>query len=1024
MFVDIVDYTGLATNLDPEELRAVVSAFHAAVASEITTMDGHIAQYLGDGVLAYFGYPRAHEDEAARCVRAGLGILLAVRGLSISAKTMLQVRIGIATGLVVVGDSIAEGSGSRLSVVGDTPNMAARLQALAAPSDLLVAKSTRDLLGASFALDSLGPMQLKGFPVAIDVFRVTYERIHDSRFLANHRDRIMPLLGRDHELALLQARWSMACGGEGQLVLLTGDAGIGKSRLVEALVTGLSPPNRLILRYQCSPLHSESPLYPVIQHLRIAAARGAGESHPAGIEQSDPASILDFVKVAMSAGRNPEPSDQFTPASAELNPLAPAQRRTRLLTLLTSSITELAARNPVLMIVEDAHWIDATTKELLEQVTSAIVSLPVLVVVTARPGFDAPIERQSIVTQLHLNRLGRAALGALVQHIAEDSDLPATVRAKIVARSDGVPLFLEEIAKATLEARRSNASLDDERRGSEDLEWLVPTNLHDSLLARLDRLDSAREVAGMAAVIGRDFSVLSLSHLSDLPASELERVLTRLVSVDILIPRGPSPTAHYQFKHALLRDAAYAALLRSTRTTLHRRLVNVLAEQGDAPPEELARHAELGGDISSAITFWDSASVRALAQPAYEEAIAHLNNALRLCEGEVHQADVQERVQRYYVQKGQALIATQGYSAKETLAAFQRAMDIAVSAGNATLSMPASYGRLAALYVGGLSTSQAARDFSLLTARHASPEVQQVASRHLALAYLHEGRIKEAAELLERVVTDYEAEAHKAITHKFGQDNRIAASAYLGIVRWLLGTPADAIVAVQHAYDWARELAHPPSLAYALNMGVCLTNVCLRRTDIVRDAAAEQRALADRMSLRLWRGWADIDGGWANSFEDLATGVATMERGLADKHATGAKRHDPLNFCMLADVYLRAGRAHEANAALDQAAAAAQSGADLIFKSEILRMRAIVAIASGTSDPIYVEQILKAALAAAMKLEANGLSLRAARDLAAFYSTRGERERAQDVLIPVLTMFVESDDTLDILDARELLDSL
>jgi class 3 adenylate cyclase len=552
MFCDLVGSTALSSRLDPEDLREVIAAYHHAVAEIVARFDGFVAKYMGDGVLVYFGYPRAHEDDAERAVRAGLGVIDAIGRLDVKSVKLLA-RVGIATGLVVVGDLIGEGSAQEQSVVGETPNLAARLQALAEPDAVVIAAGTRRLVGDLFEYRDLGAVEVKGIADPVPAWQVLRPSVVASRFEALRGSALTRLVGRDEEIDLLLRRWARAKAGDGQIVLISGEPGIGKSRITAALAERLQAEPHLRLRYFCSPHHQDSALFPFIDQL----------GRTAGFARDDtPATRLEKLEAVLALAAPPDEdvallADLLSLPASERHPLpnlSPQRKKERTLEALIHQLEGLARQQPVVMVFEDAHWIDPTSCELLDLLVERVHRLPVLLIVTFRPEFQPPWTGQSQVTMLALNRLDRHDRTVLVEQIAGGKALPADVIDQIVDRTDGVPLFVEELTKSVLESGVPLLG--------------IPTTLHESLMARLDRLASVRLVAQIGAAIGREFPYPLLYAVSRLPAEELQAGLARLVASALVSQRGTPPDAVYTFKHALVQDAAHGSLLRSTRQQL------------------------------------------------------------------------------------------------------------------------------------------------------------------------------------------------------------------------------------------------------------------------------------------------------------------------------------------------------------------------------------------------------------------------------------------------------------------------
>ena len=1018
MFVDLVGSTALSARLDPEDMGGVIRSYQNAVAGEIARYEGHVAQFLGDGVLAYFGWPRAHEDEPERAVRAGLSLVGAVARLQ-GGGAPLCCRVGVATGLVVVGDLVGEGA-----AVGDTPNLAARLQAIAAPGQVVVAEATRRMLGDLFALEALPPRALKGFEGSSAAFAISGERAPVSRFAARQGSALAPIVGRDQELALLLERWRQAEAGEGQAILLTGEAGIGKSRIAEALVAAVEAGPHVLLRYQCSPYHGDSALYPAIQHLTQAAGFALDDSTVRRLDRLE----------ALLAPSAEDSGSTAAPLIAELlgldgqsrygaSTLTPQQRRSRTLAALVDQLVGLARRRPVLWLLEDAHWIDPTTLELIELALDSLEGRRVLLVVTARPTFTAPLASHPAMTRLALNRLSRAATQAIIARITGGRSLPGALVDEIAARTDGVPLFVEGMTKAVVESGALRETADAYELDGPLSALAVPATLHDSLMARLDRLHGVKEVAQTAAVIGRAFGHDTIAALSPLPPAELGDALDRLVSAELVFRRGSGEGATYLFKHALVRDAAYESLLKARRVALHGQLHDVLVARGDAAPEIRAQHAEAAGRLEAALDAWEEAGRSAVVRPAFREAIADFGAAVRLCGALGTDPCWRLREQAIQVELGQALIASAGWQGEATLAAFERALALADAAGDSALQFPAIYGLWAGRYLATSGSADLAERFAALAERDGETGPRLIGLRMLALEKFHAGHYREALALTDRSIASYRPEEHSELKMRFGGDPRVAAGYYRGWCLWHLGRPDEAAAQMETSLAWARQINHVNTTGLALCCG-SLTTLWLRRPEQAEEAAREAIRVAEEMSLALWHARGLLHLGAALHRQGLVEGLKTIEAGIAEFRQVGAARFNPLHFSFAAEAYSHAGRHDAAAAAMVQAFDALAQSQDVALASDVHRVRAAIALSADAGGQEAAETDLRRALEIAKKQEALSLELRAARDLAALLDARGERNQAHDLLAPVFGAFTEGFQTPDLMEAATLLTSL
>ncbi len=1020
MFVDLVGSTALSARLDPEDMRELMRSYQNMVAGEIARFEGHVAQFLGDGVLAYFGWPRAHEDEAERAVRAALAVTAATARLFTPSADKLQTRIGIATGHVVVGDLIGEGAGQRHAVVGETPNLAARLQAMAEPGTVVIANSTRHLLGDLFMLHDLGLQDCKGLTAPTRAFAVLGEHELETRFAARHAGGIAPIVGRDQELGLLIERWNQAKAGEGQVILLSGEAGIGKSRIAEAVVDAVQDETHYLLRYQCSPYHTDSALYPVIQQLAHAAGFTANDSPDQSLDR-----LEALLAKATDAWREEAPLLAAMlgidgTARYGASTLTPQQQRSRTLAALVDQLDGLARRKPVLWVFEDVHWIDPTTLELIELTLDRVQGMRVLALITMRPSFVAPFANHPVVTRLALNRLGRTATQAIVDRITGGKPLPEALLDEIAARTDGVPLFVEEMTKAVIESGLLREEGNAYHLDAPLSALAIPTTLHDSLMARLDRLHPLKEVAQTAAVIGRSFDHRSIAALTALPEAELADAMQRLVEAELIFRRGTPPEASYLFKHALVRDAAYESLLKAKRIALHGRLLEILEARGDAAPEIMAQHAETAGQTVKAIDYWRRAGEHALQRSANLEASRHFSQGIELIKSLPASPERDRKEFRLYLGLGPAIRALKGHSASETAQAFSRARDLIDADTDLAEQMSVLYGLWGVTMAGSahaegcVVASQALE----LVAQTSDADTRALAHRMLGETLWAMGDLPQARHYLERAIDLCDDNPAIASHVRFGMDNRVA----LIFLAWslaIMGYPLQAREAEERLLAHSARVGHSLTIAWA-QIGALLLAEWHRDPCALNECADKLMAYCTEHRIGLGSEFGRIGQGLAQCWRgNPASAIDAVRRALIELEVGHVLFLRPMHLGFLAVMHACNGEREVALAVLDEAIALADTTEERFFEPELHRQRGELLMGQ---DQVAAEDSLHRALSIARQQNARAWELRAAMSLARLWRDQGRRDEARELLAPVYDWFTEGFDTPDLKAAKALLD--
>jgi class 3 adenylate cyclase/predicted ATPase len=1033
LFCDLADSTVLASQLDPEDLREVIQAYQATCAQVIQRFDGTIAQYLGDGLLVYFGYPQAHEDDAQRAIRTGLGLVEAMSTLNHHLTQRqgfrLAIRVGIHTGLVVVG---AMGGGGRQEqlALGETPNIAARLQGLAAPDTIVISEATARLVEGYFISHSLGMQPLKGLVSPLRVYQVLHASETQTRLDVAAARGLTPLVGRDAEVTLLRERWTQVQDGLGQVVLINGEPGIGKSRLVQVLKEQVAGERYTQIEYRCASHTQHSALYPVITHLEQALAFTRDDTSDDKLRKLEtalvPSAWLLPDTVPLLAALLSLP----LPAHAPPLTLTPQRQRQKTLEALLAWLCAEATRHPVLFIVEDLHWIDPSTLELLTLLITQGPTARLLTVLTCRPEFHPPWPLRAHVTLLTLSRLAHPQTTQMMLRMTGERTLPMEIVQQVVAKTDGVPLFVEELTKTVLESGFLR-----EANGAYELTaplppLAIPATLHDSLMARLDRLSTVKAVAQLGAIIGRTFAYEVLQAVAPLDETTLQQALTQLVDAELLYQRGVPPQATYLFKHALIQDAAYQSLLKSTRQQFHQQIAQVLEVRFptsvETQPELVAQHYTAAGCAEQAIVYWQRAGQHASDRSAHLEAVSHLTTGIELLKTLPETPEHSQQSLTLHIALGAALQMTKGHAAPEVEDAFTQARALCQQVDETPQLTQLLFG-LWRFYTWRpqLHTARELGETLLGLAQRAhDPALSVVAHYALGMTWLWLGALRAARQHLEEGIALYTPDQRQALVFRIGHDPGVACRAFAAFALWLLGYPEQALAHTHAALTLAHALSHPYSLAFARCRAAFVLQFCLD-VPAVRAHAEAAVALSTEQGFALWAAMGTSLRGWALAMQGQGeAGLAQVRQGITACQATGAVLHVPYFCTVLADVSAHLGHTEEGLQALAEAHTLVEQHEERYWEAEVARLRGVLLLRQTATPQAEAEACFQRALDVAHRQEAKSLELRAAMSLARLWQQQGKHQEAHDLLAPIYGWFTEGFDTADLQDAKALLEAL
>jgi len=1030
LFSDLVGSTEISARLDPEEFRELVADYHRAAAEAITSFGGYVAKYLGDGVMAYFGWPGAHDNDAERAARAGLAILEGIAALNNrnanSDRAKLSVRVGIDTGTVVIG----QGGGSESEIFGDAANIASRVQSAAGPDMVMVTPAVNGLVSGLFVVEEHGAHQLKGIAKPVELYRIVRLSSVRNRLAASMVHGLTPFVGRDDETRLLLSRWERASDGEGQVLLISGEAGIGKSRLVRQFRKQLAHTPHLWLECAGLPYFQNTPLYPIADMLQQGfAQRGDG---------SDASKLSELERDLVRAGLKSTEAVQLIAPVLNLEVdgkypplmLSPEQQRKRLLTTLARWL--FGAGQSVVMAVEDLHWFDASSLELMQLIIEQAATARVMLVCTARPEFRAPWSPRAHHSHLTLTRLNAREVRAMVANVVAQSVLSGEAVEKVIERTGGVPLFVEELTRALLEQGDSKLSARE-----------IPATLHDSLMSRLDRLGHAKEVAQLAAVIGREFSYELILAIASIPEDDLQSALAKLADAELIHARGIPPEATYSFRHALIQDVAYEALLKSKRKQVHERVARVHEMQSgrtaETQPELLAHHYTEAGLAALAISYWHKAGQRAAEGSANQEAVAHLSRGLELIETLPDTPECSELELALQTALGPVLIAVRGYAAPEVGAVYDRARELCQQAENSAQLPIVVFGLFAfyvvradhekALNLGKhlLSLAQRAQDRALLLQAHNA----------MGLALFFRGDFATAREHLEKCLALYDLEQHRSLAFSYaGQDPGVTASVFSAWASHTTGYPDQALKRSRDALSLAQQLSHPYSLAYARGIAAAFHQF-RKDPEATQHLADASLGVATEHGFPFWSAFQTILLGWVLVKQGrVDEGIAQMSRGMDTYWTTGAELLRPYLVGLLAEALAERGSTERGLGLLAEALEAVEETGERFYEAELYRQKGellfrsysegseLTDFTTQSSRSNEIESCFLKAINVAERQQAKWFELRAATSLARLWHRQGRTQKALATLAKSYSWFTEGFDTDDLKDAKSLLDRL
>ena len=1029
MFADLVGSTEMAGKLDPEDMRDAITLYQECVTRHVNGIEGNVAKYMGDGVLCYFGWPQAHEDDPERAARAALNIIADLESAFASNGERLEARIGIATGLVVVGDLIGEGASQEEAVIGETPNLAARLQGVAEPGQVVVSDTTRHLLSHSLEVEHLGQKDLKGISRPVDAYAILGE--HEASIIAgaNLSASSTPLIGRETEISLLMDRWSNAVEGEGQVFVLSGEPGIGKSQISATLVNNLEGQPHKILQFQCSPYYANTTFYPVIGYLERSANFSRKDSETVKLDKLEALIRTVFEDTtpfdALFAAMLSLPLDRYPAIGLE-----PLKQREKTIDAFVDFVAGQSRQTPLLFLFEDAHSCDASTLDVLTALVQRVAELPIFQLITHRPAFEPPWQSFGHVTQYNLNRLAKRHSVSIIEGITGGKQLPSQIVDQILEKTDGIPLFVEELTRTVLDA-----GFLVEKEDAYILEgplppFAIPSSLQDSLMAKLDRLSPLKEVAQIGASIGREFTFELLACVSPQTDRDLQKSLQELTLNEIILARGTPPDATYTFKHALVQDAAYSSLLKSRRQQLHAKIANALTEefaaQVELQPELAALHFSAAGLVAEAVPHWLSAGLIAISKSANEEAINHFTNGLDCLSATSESAARDEQELLLRAMLGVAQFTARGYASPELGENYENALSLAGRIGDTPYKSPALFG-VWAYHLMRVNHAKATEVYSEAIEQARKTGVPHEMTAALAAATtssIFKGQAQLGIDYSEASWSAYDKATHGDLVALYGQDVGLWCADFGSWAVWLDGRSDEADRRYGEANRLAEELGHPLSLAsglvhasllYSMAGDVDRTLEYADKTIVVCEDVGIPARLVEAL---IMKGWALSQNG------HIEDGIALTQQGMDGWRGAGAEIARPWWLALQSQQFSIKGDYESAQGCLDEALSTVERSGENLWLPELHRLKGQLLLDIDATQTSEAEAHFQLAMSTANQQVSKFWELRAATSLGALMNERGNREQALTMIQPLYDGFTEGAETLDLRNARQVLSTL